>query len=95
MVDVSASWFDWTGEVIEFFTHPSRPKVRRLRAQPKASMLLSAEVSEPIFWAAIGGRAEMSDDAADLVEKLAARYCNLTKPESAGAVVFSVGESSR
>ncbi|MGI9613112.1 MAG: pyridoxamine 5'-phosphate oxidase family protein [Acidimicrobiales bacterium] len=74
-------WFDWTGEVIEFFTQPTRPKVTRLQAQPMASMLVSSELGEPIFWAAIDGRAELSDDAADLVEMLAARYCDLTKPE--------------
>ena len=74
-------WFDWTGEVSEFFTRPARPKVARLRAQPLASMAVSSELGEPVFWAAIDGRAELSNDAADLAQLLATRYCDLSKPD--------------
>lgn len=67
-------WFDWNGETLEFFTQPGRPKVERLRAVPEIVVLVSAEVAEPAYWVRIEGRAEVLDDAADLVHALCDRY---------------------
>ncbi len=67
-------WFEWTGEAIEFFTQPNRPKVERLRRDPRLSVLVSAEVAEPVYWVRIEGQAELHDDASELVERLTDRY---------------------
>lgn len=73
-------WFDWDGTAIEFFTRPNRPKVARLRAHPDIGVLVSAEVAEPVYWVRIEGRAELSDDASALVEKLCDRYLDRDDP---------------
>lgn len=73
-VNVVPVWFEWTGDAIEFFTQPSRPKVERLRHDPRLSVLVSAEVSEPVYWVRVEGRAELHGDAAELVERLTDRY---------------------
>ncbi|MEM9465317.1 MAG: pyridoxamine 5'-phosphate oxidase family protein [Actinomycetota bacterium] len=67
-------WFEWTGEAIEFFTQPGRPKVDRLRRDPRLSVLVSAEVAEPVYWVRVEGRAELHDDAEALVHRLTDRY---------------------
>lgn len=67
-------WFDWTGESIEFFSRPDRPKVRALRADPRISVVVSAEVAEPVYWVRIDGEAEVTADASALVERLCDRY---------------------
>ncbi|MEM9202933.1 MAG: pyridoxamine 5'-phosphate oxidase family protein [Actinomycetota bacterium] len=67
-------WFTWTGDAIEFFTQPNRPKVGRLRRDPRVSVLISAEAAEPVYWVRIDGHAELHDDATDLVAELTERY---------------------
>ena len=73
-------WFDWDGEAIEFFTRPNRPKVARLQAAPEITVLVSAEVAEPVYWVRIEGVATLHDDAAELVERLCGRYLDLADP---------------
>ena len=73
-------WFDWDGEAIEFFTRPNRPKVARLQAAPEITVLVSAEVAEPVYWVRIEGVATLYDDAAELVERLCDRYLDLADP---------------
>ena len=73
-------WFDWDGEAIEFFTRPDRPKVARLRAAPEITVLVSAEVAEPVYWVRIEGVATLHDGAAALVERLCDRYLDLADP---------------
>jgi len=76
-------WFDWTGQALEFYTRPDRPKVARLTSDPRVSALVSAEVDEPVYWVRVEGEATISDDAADLVERLCDRYLDLTDPGGA------------
>lgn len=73
-------WFDWDGEAIEFFTRPDRPKVARLQDAPEITVLVSAEVAEPVYWVRIEGVATLHDDAAELVERLCERYLDLADP---------------
>ncbi len=73
-------WFDWDGEAIEFFTRPNRPKVARLQAAPEITVLVSAEVAEPVYWVRVEGVATLHDDAAELVERLCDRYLDLADP---------------
>ncbi len=73
-------WFDWNGSSIEIFSRPDRPKVAQLEADPRVSVLVSAEVAEPVYWVRIDGEAEIDDDADALVNRLCDRYLELGTP---------------
>lgn len=75
-------WFEATAEgTIQLFTGPDTLKVRRLRRDPRASIIVAAPVGERERWVSITGRTTMgSDGAHDLVARLFARYWNLDEP---------------
>jgi PPOX class probable F420-dependent enzyme len=72
-------WFEATADgTIQFFTAPDSQKVRRLRRDPRASIVVAAPVGERERWVAVAGRATIETDGAqDLCSRLAARYWNL------------------
>lgn len=78
-------WFETTPEgALQLFTGPETPKVRRLRRDPRASILVAAPVGERERWVAVAGRTTIeSDGADDLVARLFARYWDLTDPARA------------
>ena len=69
-------WFETTADgAIQFFTGPETVKVRRLRRDPRASLVVAAPVGERERWVAVAGRTTMvTDGARDLVDRLFARY---------------------
>ncbi len=69
-------WFEATAEgTIQFFTEPDALKVRRLRRDPRASIVVAAPVGERERWVSVAGRATVEADGAhDLCSRLAARY---------------------
>jgi nitroimidazol reductase NimA-like FMN-containing flavoprotein (pyridoxamine 5'-phosphate oxidase superfamily) len=73
-------WFDWDGSSIQIFSRPDRPKVERLSADPRVSVLVSAEVAEPVYWVRIDGDAEIDDNADELVSRLCDRYLESGHP---------------
>ena len=72
-------WFEATAEgTIQLFTGPDTVKVRRLRRDPRASIVVAAPVGERERWVSVAGSTTMSPDGArDLVARLAARYWDL------------------
>ena len=72
-------WFEATADgTIQFFTAPDSLKVRRLRRDPRASIVVAAPVSERERWIAVAGRAAVETDGAhELCSRLAARYWDL------------------
>ena len=78
-------WFEATADgTIQLFTGPDTVKVRRLRHDPRASIVVAAPVGERERWVSITGRATMVPDGAhDLVARLAARYWDLADPARA------------
>lgn len=72
-------WYHWTGEVIEFFTQPGRPKVRHIAQDPNLAMVVSANADEPPYWVAVEGTAVLSNDGSELVEKMCDRYLDDSK----------------
>lgn len=72
-------WFDATAEgTIEFFTIADSPKVRRLRADPRASLVVAAPADERERWIAVTGHVTFADDGArELATRLASRYWDL------------------
>ncbi|MFL6124909.1 pyridoxamine 5'-phosphate oxidase family protein [Actinophytocola sp.] len=75
-------WFEATAEgTIQLFTAPDSPKVRRLRRDPRASLVVAAPVGERERWLSVAGRTTMEPDGAhDLCARLAARYWDLDDP---------------
>ena len=76
-------WFEVTTDrTVELFTGPGSVKVRRLRDDPRASLVVATPVGERERWVSIAGRAEVkADGARDLISRLAARYWDLDDPE--------------
>jgi hypothetical protein len=79
-------WFEATSSgTVEFFTEPEALKVRRLRRDPRASIVVAAPVGERERWISITGRATIeSGGAHELCSRLAARYWDLSDSTRAG-----------
>lgn len=75
-------WFEATAEgTVQIFTGPDTLKIRRLRRDPRASLVVAAPVGERERWVSVTGRAEVEPDGAhDLAARLAARYWDLDDP---------------
>ncbi len=78
-------WFEATADgTIQVFTAPDSPKVRRLSADPRASVVVAAPVGERERWVSVAGRTSIEPDGAhDLCTRLAARYWDLDDPARA------------
>ncbi|WP_394620045.1 pyridoxamine 5'-phosphate oxidase family protein [Lentzea sp. JNUCC 0626] len=78
-------WFE-VGEdgTVHLFTAPDAVKVRRLRSDPRASLVVIAPVGERERWLSITGRVTLGEDgASDLVARLFARYWGAEAPSRA------------
>jgi nitroimidazol reductase NimA-like FMN-containing flavoprotein (pyridoxamine 5'-phosphate oxidase superfamily) len=75
-------WFEATPDgTLQLFTAPDSLKVRRLRRDPRASMVVAAPVGERERWVSVVGRTTIETDRAhDLAARLAARYWDLDDP---------------
>ena len=75
-------WFEATAEgTVQLFTGPDSLKVRRLRRDPRASIVVAAPVGERERWVSVAGPATVEPDGArDLAARLAARYWDLDEP---------------
>ncbi len=78
-------WFEATAEgAVQLFTDPESLKVRRLRRDPRASIVVAAPTGERERWVSIAGRTTVEPDGAhDLCSRLAARYWDLDDPTRA------------
>lgn len=78
-------WFEATAEgTIQLFTGPDTLKVRRLRRDPRASIVIAAPVGERERWISIAGRTTVEGDGGhELAARLAARYWDLDDPARA------------
>jgi PPOX class probable F420-dependent enzyme len=75
-------WFEATAEgTVQLFTYPDAVKVRRVRRDPRASIVVASPVGERERWVSVAGRATVEPDGAhDLAARLAARYWDLDDP---------------
>ena len=65
-------WFDWDGERARMFTGSTSPKIRRLQANPRVSLLVAAELGEKEEWVAIDGTISIrTEGGIELAERLA------------------------
>ncbi|MFC9056610.1 pyridoxamine 5'-phosphate oxidase family protein [Streptomyces sp. NPDC057074] len=75
-------WFEVTDEgTVQPFTGPETVKVRRLRRDPRASLLVASPVGERERWVSVAGRTTLETGGAhELAARLAARYWDLDDP---------------
>ncbi|MDX1891672.1 pyridoxamine 5'-phosphate oxidase family protein [Mycolicibacterium sp. 050158] len=75
-------WFELTADdTVALFTDPATVKIRRLAADPRASLVVAAPVGERERWVSVSGPATVSADGADeLVVRLAERYWDRNDP---------------
>ncbi|GHF26830.1 pyridoxamine 5'-phosphate oxidase [Amycolatopsis deserti] len=78
-------WFEATDDgAIQLFTMPDSPKLRQLRRDPRASIVVAAPVGERERWVSVTGRVTVEPDGArELSARLAARYWDLDDPARA------------
>ena len=78
-------WFEATAEgTVQLFTETDSLKVRRLRRDPRASLVVAAPVGERERWVSVTGRATVEAGGVhDLCTRLAARYWDLDDPARA------------
>jgi PPOX class probable F420-dependent enzyme len=88
-------WFGWDGLVLRMFSMRDTAKVRRLRRDPRASVLVSNVFGEPVRWVELEGTVTIHDDSGlATAENLLTRYLGeLDSPSGRAALkVFrSVG----
>ena len=80
-------WFDWDGERARMFTSATSPKIRRLRNNPRVSLLVAAELGEKEEWVAIDGTMSIrSEGGMELAQRLAQKYWDLNDPDRAATL---------
>ncbi|WP_193045156.1 pyridoxamine 5'-phosphate oxidase family protein [Mycolicibacterium baixiangningiae] len=87
-------WFEATAEgTIQLFTAPDSLKIRRLRRDPRASLVVAAPAGERERWVSVAGHTTVEPDGAhDLCTRLAARYWDLDDPGRAGDLAAILAE---
>jgi len=87
-------WFEATADgTVQLFTGPDTLKVRRLRRDPRASIVVAAPVEERERWVSIAGSVTVElDGAYDLASRLAARYWDLDDPTRAADLAGILAE---
>ena len=55
-------WFDWDGRLLRMFTSVLSPKVKRLQADERASVLVVNHLAEPESWVAFDGPVSIREE---------------------------------
>ncbi len=81
-------WFEVAADgTIQLFSEPDAPKVRRVRRDPRASIVVAAPAGERERWVSVAGRVSLEPEGAhDLAARLAARYWDLDDPDRAAGL---------
>jgi hypothetical protein len=81
-------WFEVTEDgAVQLFSFATSPKVRRVRRDPRASLVAANAVGEPEHWISIAGSASVEEDGGrELAARLGPRYWDLDDPENAAAL---------
>ena len=68
-------WYGWDGQTLRMFSMRDTAKVRRLRRDPRASVLISNVFGEPVRWVQLEGTVTIHDHSGlATAEHLLARY---------------------
>lgn len=80
-------WFEWDGADVRVFSSEGSPKVRRLRVDPRATLLVANHVQDPEAWVAFDGEITIGDSGAiELAERLAERYWDMSRADHRATV---------
>lgn len=81
-------WFEFTTDgAVQLFSDATSPKVRRVRQDPRASLVVANAVGEPEYWISITGTATVEQEGGrELATRLAPRYWDLDDPERAATL---------
>ena len=81
-------WFEVTDDgVVQLFSLATSPKVRRVRTDPRASLVAANALGEPEYWISFTGSASVDEDGGrELAARLGPRYWNLDDPRHAAAL---------
>ena len=87
-------WFEATPDgTVQLFTGPDTLKIRRLRRDPRAALVVAAPADERERWVSVTGRTTIETDGAhDLAARLAARYWDLDDPVRAADLAGILAE---
>ncbi|BBY18484.1 pyridoxamine 5'-phosphate oxidase family protein [Mycolicibacterium litorale] len=87
-------WFEVTDAgAVQLFTPPDSVKIRRLRRDPRASLVVASPVGERERWVSVAGPTTVEPDGAhDLARRLAARYWDLDDPVRANDLAEILAE---
>ena len=76
-------WFDWNGHILQMFAGASSAKIKYLRENPNASVLVTNHVGEPEGWVDFDGRIEIAEftteDWQQLIDRVAPKYWDLNQ----------------
>ena len=82
-------WFEWTGEAVRMFSNVMTPKLKRLQADPHASLLVVNDINEQEAWVAFDGEVSIHEDGgSELAEAMAPRYWDLSDPDRQRTLAF-------
>jgi general stress protein 26 len=79
-------WYDWNGSVLTVFSFHSAPKVARLRADPRAHVLVANNPTEDEHWVSMSGSVVIGTVDAAWLRSVAARYWDASDPAKAKVV---------
>jgi general stress protein 26 len=87
-------WFEAAEDgTVQLFTGPETLKVRRLRRDPRAAIIVAAPADERERWVSVAGRTTIEAEGAhDLARRLAARYWDLDDPVRAADLAGILAE---
>ncbi len=67
-------WFDWDDDAARVFSGANSPKMRHLRRDPVAHLLVANQLGEPEAWVSLTANVEFGAVDPGWLEALAARY---------------------
>lgn len=87
-------WFELADDgTVRLFSASDALKVRRLRRDPRASLVVAAPVEEREHWVAVDGTVTIEQEGArELAERLAPRYWDLEDPARRADLAAMVDE---
>ena len=79
-------WFDWDGKAIRIITAENTAKVMRIRRDARVTFLVANHPDEEDAWVAFDGLAEIHPGDAELLERISAKYWDMSDPERRATV---------
>ena len=72
-------WFEWTGSEVLMFSGRGTRKLKRLKGDPRAMVLVTNHVGEEEAWVSFEGEVEIleDEDPWPLIERVAPRYWDM------------------